>query len=196
MKTNAKKLLLATAVSAALVSGALINQAKATELEIDAVAVTRAAIELTSVTSMDFGTIDYLSTNAGTVVIGTDGNIDDATAVDVTFSGPTTAAQVGVVSDGTTDMDVACDLTGTLGDGTNTIDLVAVEVAVDTPVAAGAGTPCSDGVASVTTIPAAATATVYLGGTLDLANTPITNDGNFTTSAANGVQVTLAVTYQ
>lgn len=198
MKT-AKKLLLTTTMALAL--GSSISTANATELEINATAQGRAAIELTEAAIMSFGTIDYLAANSGTVTLGTNDVVAGGTGVtfDTTPLAPG-AGEITVSGDGASDVDIACDATATMGDGAgNTLNIVDIEVIAGADntigVATGAAEACVDSTTTSETMDLATDDTILVGASLDLTAAPLDTDGVYATGTG-GTTITLAVTYQ
>ncbi|PZP57483.1 MAG: hypothetical protein DI586_00160 [Micavibrio aeruginosavorus] len=195
---TAKKLLLATALTVALGG---VNSAKATELEINATAQGRAAIELTEAAIMSFGTIDYLAANSGTVTLATNDAVAGGTGVtfDTTPLAPG-AGEITVAGDGASDVDIACDATATMGDGAgNTLNIVGIEVIAGADntigVATGAANACVDSTTTSETMDLATDDTILVGASLDLTASPLDTDGVYATGTG-GTTITLAVTYQ
>ncbi len=196
---TAKKLLLATTLSLSL--GAFVASAYATELEINATAQGRAAIELTEATVMSFGTIDYLAANSGTVTLATNGTVAGGTGV--TFDTTPLAPAAGVITvagDGASDVDIACDATATMGDGAgNTLNIVDIEVIAGADatigVASGSAEACVDSTTTSETMDLATDDTILIGASLDLDAAALDTDGVYATGTG-GTTITLAVTYQ
>ncbi len=194
---TAKKLLLATALTVAF--GITAHSAFATEADVEAVAITRAAITLTPGTDIDFGTIDFGAAQAGDIVLNpVGGAVDVSAATDITASGAPTAGVLTVGGDGETDVGITCLATATLTDdvtGAASITLSDVMVSVD----GGAAVACDGLGVTETVVDLAVTPAPVLtfGGTLDVTANAI-DAGNFTYSTENtgGVPVTVRVVYQ
>lgn len=169
MKTNAKKLLLATAVSAVLVSGALINQARAADnADVDASVETRTAIAVVKDDDMEFGLLDVtIATQAATIVLSPTADSVSGGSATVVTSGTAQSGQVTITTDGASDIDVTCDTTATLENGagdTLTVSAITIEATAGATFASAA---CTGAAQAIT--PTAADVVLGVGGSLVLA---------------------------
>lgn len=190
-----KSLLLAGV--AVIATAAYMNTVKAADQDIGATVDLIEALTLTGAVDMDFGSIEFTGSANGNVTLGTNGTVAGT-------SGYTSSAGTGtagsVVINGTTGegVDISCEASGTLSDGTNTMPMNATEVVVETGVASGSGTACAGlGTSPLTHTIAGVTAqdTVLVGATIDGSTTPAAG-GTYNTSNASGDPVTVRVTYQ
>lgn len=119
MKNYAKKLLLTATVSAALVTGAFITQAKAVDnADVEASVETRTAISVVKTADIDFGRLDVeIATQAATLILDpTSGAIAGASAT-VVPSGTPLAGRVTITADGASNVDIICNASATLING-------------------------------------------------------------------------------
>ncbi len=192
-----KSLLLTTAL--AVTVGLASFAAQAAEVEVDATLNARAAISLTKVSDMDFGLIDYASTHAGDIRLGTNGTVSTAGTTGLVAGGAPTAAAVTVSGDGASTVDVSCDTGATLeATGGDQLTLSATEVSTAAGgVAPGAGNACAGvGLASQTIdLSATPNPTILMGGTINVDGDAISENGVYSTTTA-GSSVTLSVVYQ
>ncbi len=192
---NSKKILALTAV--AMVLPAAVHAASTT---IDATADFRAAITLGNEVDMQFGTIETSGVPTGsTATIGTDGSLSFAGNWTGAATGTAGSVDITAGSAGQT-VEVRCDATGTLSDGTDTVDLINVEIIdVDNAGATGAGNACvgSGGASVMTYVLGSGTDTLALGGQLDGGTaTDAAIAGSYSTANAGGTAVTVDVIYQ
>lgn len=173
MKTYAKNLLLTTAVTAALVGGALITKANAAaDADIPVKVTTRSAIVVEKTGDMDFGQLDIIiADQEGKVVLkAEDGSIDVTDTNDtVEESGGTpTAGEVTIQTDGESIIDITCTA-GSVENGTDSLDIVELTVFGDTG-STTAETDCTTAAAAVTAT--AEEVILKVGATIDLGVTP------------------------
>lgn len=186
-----KKLLAATAITGTVLIGSALT-AKAVDQDIGASALFREAISLANVNDMDFGTIDYTGTAAGTVELDANGGTLTGSA------GYTPAAATGTTGsfdiNGATGqtVDISCETSGVISDNTNTLNLTSTEVRVD-----GSDTACAGlGTSPVAFVLTAGTDTVNVGATIDIPGGGIAAAGTYNTSNTSGDPVTVRVVYQ
>lgn len=196
------KLALATASFVAMMG--IADQAKAVDQDIEASIITRAALAVANVVNMDFGSVEFAAVNSGTVRLGTNGTVDLVGATGLTLGAdPTAAGSFDLSGDGNSMVEVRCETGGTLtddDDGSRTLTLSAVEIAIDTGAAGGAATPCAGltapAAAETIDLSVTATPTILIGASLDVTADPI--DGSFTYSTTNtgGDPVVVRAVYQ
>lgn len=193
----ARKLLIGTFAATLIIS--CNTPLHAADTGVDAGIQTRAAIEVTKISDISFGTVDYTPTHSGIIQLATDGTVSLSGASGLTMSGAPTAASLNLSGDGASIIDLACDLAGTLSDGaSNTLPLSGIEYVVDTGTSFGSGTPCA-GIGSVSgsiDLSANATPTLLMGAAIDTSTTPIASNALYSTANGGGDPVTLRVTYQ
>ena len=157
MKMN-KKLLSMTALTAAL-AGGFASTAQA-QTAVDANATFLAALALTKVNDMEFGTVELSGAIAGgdTATMNTDGSI--TYGGQFSGSGTGTAGEVDITAgtDGQV-VEVLCTSTATLSDGSSSsIDLTSIAFDVETGTNAVGTNSCTD----ISTV--AGTLTLAVGG--------------------------------
>ena len=192
-----KKLLL-TAITLGIAFGA--PSAKAADIDVDATLNTVAAISLTKNTDMAFGDVEYATTHAGDIQLGTDGTVVLTGTTGLTLGvAATTAGDVDISGDGASIIEISCETGGTLADAAaNTLTLSAVEFTTGAGGAPGTGTACAGLGTTPATVDLAVTATpkVLMGGTINVNGNAIATSDTYSTTNAGGDPVTLRVVYQ
>ncbi|PIR34046.1 MAG: hypothetical protein COV36_01545 [Alphaproteobacteria bacterium CG11_big_fil_rev_8_21_14_0_20_44_7] len=185
------KLLAATAIAGVAIIGASFN-ASAVDQDIDASAEFRAALALSNAVDMDFGVIDYSGTSAGTVVLDA---ADASLTGDANYVPASSTGTLGAVDiDGETGatIEISCESTGTLSDGTNTLGLINTEVRIGGTDRACAGLGTSPSTFDLS----AGTDTLEVGATINILAGGIQAAGVYNTTNASGDPITVRVVYQ
>lgn len=193
MKIFDKKILGLAAIAVALPMTVM-----AASTTIDATATFRQAITLGNEADMAFGTIDYVTPVAGadTVTMATDGTLTGAGNFSAAASGTAGSVDIVTGTDGLT-VEVQCDTTATLTDGTESIQVTGLEIAtIDnlaaTSACAGIGTP-----AMAFVLNSATNATIKVGGVLDGSTASGGFAGGaFSTANGGGDNIQIDVIYQ
>ncbi|MCK5295841.1 MAG: hypothetical protein KAJ75_03020 [Alphaproteobacteria bacterium] len=188
-----KKILLGTVAIALCFA---VTNAKAAETDLESSATFQSAITLTDPVTMAFGTIQFTGSATGNVDMGTNAGI----AYTSGYSGGGTGAAGSITINGTSGegVDISCETTGTLSDGTNTMPITSTQFSVETGAVFGSGTSCAGlGVTpSAHTISATASENVVLlGARIDGSTAPVAG-GDYNTTNANGDPITMRVVYQ
>ena len=174
----------------------------ATDMDIDAVIQTRAAITLSKISDMNFGIVEYDTAHSGQIQLATDNGVSlSGSSSGLTLPGGITssAAKVDVSGDSQSTVEISCDSAGTLSDGdAHTLALQNVELAIDSGTSYGSGTPCAGvGVTSAAVdLATNPSPTILLGGAVDAGPNSITVSSAFSTANAGGNPVKLRVVYQ
>lgn len=202
MMNKSRKLLLLTALSGALGLGLYANSSHATDIDVDASLVAGVAVSLTKNADMDFGGVDFVTgAHNGNLELGT----DDAV---VLSGGPTGLTLTGTPASGsvtinsaTGTVDVSCEATGAVGDGTRTMPLSSIKWDTAATTFALATNTCGGlGVGAVAVNTTATPNPILLiGAQLDVAANAL--DGSvggtpYDTSTGGGDPVTFRVVFQ
>lgn len=186
---------LAILASVAMISAAPMI-ARAATVSVDATVNFIAAVTLTHVSDIDYGTIEFAAapTGADTVVMDTTGNLSYNGSA---FSGATTGTTGAVNLTGTSGnpIDVYCDATATLTDsgGTNSINVTAVTINDGTADHTCAGI----GSVAFTFNPTGGTDAFTVGGTLDGGTVVGTiAAGTYATTNPSGNDIQIDAIYQ
>lgn len=179
-----------------ILSLTLPDATKAEEFDIGASAAFHAAISFGDTTDINFANISYTDSASGTISLGT----DNALLFTDGYSGGSIGNAGSAVIDGDTgeSIDIYCDMGGALSDGTQTIPLQGVEVAIQTGVPFGSGAGCQ-GMGSPATshtidgIPDANK--LLIGAQIDGSTTPNV-PGIYSTGNSGGDPITIRVLYQ
>ena len=165
-----------------------------------------AQIVLNSTSDISFGTIEYQTSHAGTISIGTNGALT-ITGTGMTYDSGSSPGQVTVNATPSSGViEIKCTDTAKLKatNGNNTLDVDSVEVTVNSVAVFGGGNACQgtrkkDPVASTFDITGVPTITIYLGGRVQIPSGALANGSSTDTySGANtgGKTVTLRVLFQ
>ena len=127
MINKSRKLLLLTALAGAVSLGFHANQSNATDVDVDASLIAGVAVSLTKNADMDFGGVDFVTgAHNGDLQLGTDDAVLLAGgAAGLTLNGAPASGSV-TVNSATGTVDVSCDATATVEDGTRTLPISAV----------------------------------------------------------------------
>lgn len=168
---KSRKLLLSTAVLALAGITAFAVPSKAADVDVDASFVASVAITINKTTDMDFGAVDYVATsNVGAVVLAPSGARTLSGATDITLSGSGAAGEIDVSSTSGT-IDVTCDATGIVDDGTRQLTISEVKFNFSaTTYADVTNTTCAGLAGGAGSIDTGANndPTIFIGGTLTI----------------------------
>lgn len=193
--TRSRRLLLAATVCGAMVFGGM--QAMATDVDIDATLTATAAVTVNKVSDLDFGTIDFTASHIGNIQLGPDGNRALSGATNLTLSGSGAAAQIDVTSSSGT-IDITCDATGIIDDGTQALSISTVVWDTSAATFGAAANTCA-GLGTGAVSVATANPSIYIGAQLDIGTDELlASSGStpFNTSTGTGNPVTFRFVYQ
>lgn len=192
-----KNRILLSAATAALVLG-FAHGAMAAQQNVGATLDARPALSLSNVEDMNFGVVEFAAAHSGDIRLATNGTIALNAGVGLVLSGGAQAGSVDISSNGTTDMEVSCETSGTLSDGaTHTLALSSLQVSAAVGGAAwsAAGSTACAGIGTTPMVAPMGTATIYIGGAIAGLNNNLL-DAVYDTTQALGDPVTLQVVYQ
>jgi len=192
-----KKLLFGVALGLAL-GFSVHTSVQAADQDVDASLVTRAAISLTKNADMVFGSVDYDAAHGGVIRLGTDGAVTLVGASGLAMAGTPGAGDVSISGDGSSAVEVSCEIGGTLGNANtaDTLTLSATEIVMNTGVAGGTGTACAGLGASPLVHTLDGTDNVLIGGSIDVTGSAIATSDSYSTTLGTGDPVTIRVIYQ
>jgi len=136
---RSRKLLFAAAIFGTAIFGS--TQANATDIDVSATMTASAAVTVANNANIDFGGIDFVAgANSGTLELGPDGNAAaGGGSVNLTPTGTATAGLLNVTSNAGT-IEVSCDATAIISDGTRALNITAVVWDQSAAAAYGAAT--------------------------------------------------------
>ncbi len=198
---KSRKLLLSTALLGVIGIASFTTTARAADVDVDATLVASEAITINKSADMDFAAVDYTDgAHSGSLVLAPNGTVvaggGSAGLVPV---GSPTAGQIDVTSSSGT-IDVSCDATATLDDGTRqlTMSEVKFDFTGGTYLAATACAGLNTTPGSIDT-GANNDPSIFIGGTITIgANALDSSVGGtpYVTSAGLGTPVSFRVVYQ
>ena len=202
MMMKSRKLLLSTALVAIVGMTTFAAPSKAADVDVDASFVASVAITINKTQDIDFGAVDFVAGgNEGNIVLGPDGNRALTADTGLTLTGSGSAGEIDVTSS-TGTIDVSCDATGVVDDGSRTLNISEVKFAFaanaygdagNTTCAGLAGTPGSIDTGSNND------PTIYIGATLAVGTNAL--DGSlggtpYSTTNPSGDPIAFRVVYQ
>ena len=143
---------------------------------------------------MDFGTIAYTSAAGATniTLAPTDAALTSSDAVNYSTQANGTAGSVDITGTVGQTVEVSCEASGVVSDGTNTFDLQNVIINLG-----GSNVPCAGlGAAPQVTYPMAASNQLKMGADLVVGAAGVLASGIYNTSNAGGDPITVRVVYQ
>ena len=170
-----RKLLLTSALCATV--GFYSFNASATDVDVDATLTASAAVTLVKDSDMDFAGIDYAAGHTGTMELEPDSTVSFSVGpTNMTASGTPAAGQISITSAANT-IDVTCDATGVISDGTRDVNITEVKWDVSATTYALAANTCGGlGVGAVSLDTGASPNPVlYIGSQLDITQQKIRN---------------------
>lgn len=197
MKRSSKLLLAASAFGVLGLSVANVN---ATDVDITATLTASAAVTVANNSNFDFGVFDYASGHIGVYELGPDGNGAFTSQTNLTATGTNTAGELAITSlTGT--IDITCDATAIISDGTRALTIT--EVKWDTTAATyGAATNTCAGIGSgsVTIDTAVSNSpTISVGAQLTVGNDALLSSSGsvaYDTATGTGDPITFRIVYQ
>lgn len=198
---RSQKLLLLASLSCALGFG-VSQSVNATDIDVDATMTASVAVTVVKNSDIDFGGIDFVPVHNGTVELGPDGNAATGGGSNgLTLTGTPTAGELAVTGNGSV-LEITCDATGVIGDGSTDLNITTVVWDTSNAAAYGAAANTCAGLGlGVQTIDTGVTANpvIYVGAELTIgANALATSSGStpFDTSTGGGDPITFRFVYQ
>lgn len=198
---RSQKLLLLASIPCVLGLGSS-QIANATDIDVTATMTASVAVTVVNNANLDFGGIDFVPVHNGTIELGPDGNAAvGGGSAGLTLTGTPTAGELAVTGNGSV-LEITCDASAVIGDGTTDLNITTVVWDQSNATAYGAAANTCAGLgAGVVTIDTSVTAnpTVYVGAELTIgANALVGSSGStpFDTSTGGGDPVTFRFVYQ
>jgi hypothetical protein len=189
--TRFNKLTVALVATTALIAS---NQAAlAADRDIGASANFRGAITFTNVVDMAYGMVEYSAAAANNITLDPNGGtITCSNTTDYVCPATGTAGSADINGATGQIVNISCETTGIVSDGTNTIPLNTAKVRIN-----GATSTCAGlGTSPVSYTMVAGADTLKVGALLAIPSAGILADGAYTTALAGGDPVTVRVVYQ
>ncbi len=195
---RSSKLLMATTVSGAVLLGAITAQA--TDIDVDATMTASAAVSVTKNADLDFGGIDFTAGHIGVVQVGPDGNAALSGDTNLTLTGSTAAGDLSIASTSGI-IDITCDATAIIDDGTTPLSISEVKWDVSTATYGAAANTCAGLGTSAVSIDTSSSnnPTILVGAELTIGTDDLlTSSGStaFDTSTGTGDPVTFRMVFQ
>lgn len=180
----------------ASIIAALTVSAHAADEDVGAAVIFRQAIALSNVVDMDFGTIDYTASAAATTITlaAADGALSSTDAVNYTTAANGTVGSIDVSGEVGEVIEISCEATGAVSDGSNSLTLNNVIVRVNGGDTTCAGLGTSPATHTVDATPA--NNQLSLGADLVVGGGGIAASGTYNTTNAGGDPITVRVVYQ
>ncbi len=180
---------LAAATAIGLAVGVMSTEALAVEEDLSGTVDFTEAAAVTVVNGLDWGSISFSGTADGNITLDVDGSVTAGSGYDA--SGSPLAGELTI--DSAADVDVSCEQTATLSDGTNTMPVQNAQVSVGDTTSA---TAC----AGIGTTPVGYAIgdgddNIYVGAEID-GSTPPAAAGTYDTDSAGGAPLTVEVVNQ
>lgn len=193
---RSRKLLLAASLCGAFGFGV----ANATDTDLTATLTASAAVTVANNSNFDFGVFDYSAGHIGVFELGPDGNGTFTSQTNLTASGSLTAGELAVTSSSGV-IDITCDATAIISDGTRALTITEVKWDVSAATYAGASNTCAGIGTSSVTIDTAVTAspTLSIGAQLTVGTDALLSSSGSTpydTATGTGDPITFRIVYQ
>ena len=195
---RSSKLLLAASVFGVLGLG--VASVNATDIDLTATLTASAAVTVANNSNFDFGVFDYSAGHIGVYELGPDGNGTFTSQTNLTATGTNTAGQLAVTSLSGT-IDITCDATAIISDGTRALTLTEVKWDVTAATYGAASNTCAGIGTSSVTIDTATTAspTLFVGAQLTIASNALNSSSGsvaYDTGTGSGSPITFRIVYQ
>ncbi len=193
---RSSKLLLATSVFGVLGLG--VANVNATDTDITATLTASAAVTVVNNSNLDFGVIDFSGSYVGVYELGPDGNGAFTTQTNLTASGTNTAGELAITSS-TGTIDITCDATANISDGTRNVEINQVKWDVSAATYSAATNTCAGIGSSSVTIDTSVSndPTLFIGARLDIEASDFTSSSGSTPyDTTSGTPITFRIVYQ
>tara|TARA_B100001989_G_scaffold249166_1_gene223995 strand:+ start:6995 stop:7591 length:597 start_codon:yes stop_codon:yes gene_type:complete len=161
----------------------------------------RAQVVINSNANINFGTVDFDTTYNGNIQLGTDGNVQ-TTGFGLVARDNGNAGAIQVTSPDTGILELKCSSTAQLTDPTATdLDIVNVEIAVNTGVAFSSGVDCNgvgggDAVATTLDMDALGDPNIFIGGEIAITGAITLPSDRVYNTTGSGTPIQLSIVVQ
>ncbi|PCJ98102.1 MAG: hypothetical protein COA45_08085 [Zetaproteobacteria bacterium] len=197
MKRSSRLLLVASLCG---VVGFGVANVNATDIDVTATLTASAAVTVANNANIDFAVFDYSAGHVGVYELGPDGNGTFTSQTNLAATGTNTAGELAITSVSGT-VDITCDATAIISDGTRALTLTEVKWDVSTANYGAAANTCAGiGAGSVTIDTAVSNSpTLYVGAQLTIGNDALLSSSGSTpydTATGTGDPITFRIVYQ